>query len=92
MFKKYDVEIVPTFHLVVKPLLNSFQPPPPQPQQQQQKPTHTIPQPSSIHVEQPAQPTNPLRSNRFAVFEDNNINVHVYPPVLPGGYQVVAIK
>lgn len=87
-----DAEIAPIFHLVVKPSLQSFK--------QSPQPSSSNAQPSidnvnigtSVPLTAPSAP--PTLPPQPFTFENNNTNMYVpaYPSVLPGGYQVVAIK
>lgn len=80
-----DAEIVPIFHLVVKPSLQSFK--------QSPQPSSSIQQSTdNVNVTTPLPATSAPPPPQPFPFEHNNLNVPAYPSVLPGGYQIVAIK
>lgn len=103
VLKKIDEEVIPTFHLVVKPSLDSAmsraQTPvsattnsyPQSQQQQQQQPSSSSPSPFSNPISSEGMPEN----TGFAMPQYQQQQQQpqpMYPSSLPGGYQVVSIK
>ncbi|KAI8393775.1 uncharacterized protein BYT42DRAFT_488343 [Radiomyces spectabilis] len=85
IFAKLDMDVVPTLHLVVKPSLQSAY---------SANKTPTMPV-GSVPISL-SNPSQPLSSESASTSNMNappsQPNLPVYPPLLPGGYQLVALN